>query len=60
MSVNWETIERMKQQLRESKDLGMPVKSDLYAHFVEVFNRILMHHQKDGFEKFEEISAVVK
>lgn len=33
---------------------------DLYTHLTEVFNRILMHHADDAFDKFEEISALVK
>ena len=60
MSVNWEQVERMKHQLKQQKNLGMPVKSDLYSHLIEVVNRILMHHKDDGYEKFEEISALVK
>jgi radial spoke head protein 4A len=36
------------------------VPQDLYTHLTEVFNRILLHHSKDAFEKFEEISALVK
>lgn len=38
----------------------MPIKADLYSHLTEVFNRIMLHHPDDGFEKFEEISALVK
>ena len=33
---------------------------DLYSHLTEVFNRILLHHTDDAFDKFEEISALVK
>ena len=33
---------------------------DLYTHLTEVFNRILLHHSDDAYDKFEEISALVK
>ena len=33
---------------------------DLYTHLTEVFNRILMHHADDAYDRFEEISALVK
>lgn len=33
---------------------------DLYTHLTEVFNRILLHHSEDAYDKFEEISALVK
>ena len=33
---------------------------DLYTHLTEVFNRILLHHSGDAYDKFEEISALVK
>jgi len=42
------------------KDLGTPIKADLYTHLTEVFNRIMLHHPNDAFEKFEEISGLVK
>ena len=38
----------------------MPISTDLYSHLTEVFNRIMLHHPDDGYEKFEEISALVK
>ena len=60
MSVNAETLERIKTQLRESVDIGNHVPQDLYSHLTEVFNRILLHHPYDAYDKFEEISALVK
>jgi hypothetical protein len=60
MSVTLETLERLKQQLKEARDQGSSVKLDLYTHLTEVFNRIMMHHPYDAFEKFEEISHLVK
>jgi len=40
--------------------LGTPIKADLYTHLTEVFNRIMLHHPHDAFDKFEEISGLVK
>ena len=60
MSVNEATLDRIRAQLREAKDIGGNVPQDLYTHLTEVFNRILLHHSKDAFEKFEEISGLVK
>ena len=60
MSVSLETLERIKQQLKEARDCGSAVKLDLYTHLTEVFNRIMQHHQYDAFDKFEEISHLVK
>ena len=31
-----------------------------YTHLTEVFNRIMMHHPYDAFDKFEEISHLIK
>ncbi len=60
MSVTLDTLERIKQQLKESRDCGSGVPLDLYTHLTEVFNRIMLHHQSDAFDKFEEISHLVK
>ena len=60
MSVNEATLDRIRAQLREAKDIGGNVPQDLYTHLTEVFNRILLHHSGDAFEKFEEISGLVK
>jgi len=46
--------------LRQERDLGQSVRSDLYSHLTEVFTRIIQHHPFDAFEKFEEISNLVK
>ena len=32
----------------------------VYSHLTEVFTRIMQHHPYDGFDKFEEISHLVK
>ena len=60
MSVSIDTLDQMKQQLRAVKDLGTPIEHDLFTHLTEVFNRILMHHPHDAYDKFEDISALVK
>ena len=63
MSVSVETDEKLASilgQLKQQKDLGNHVKNDLYGHLTEVFSRIMQYHPYDGFEKFEEISIIVK
>jgi len=60
MSVTLDTLERIKQQLKQAKDNGSTIKQDLYTHLTEVFNRIILHHPYDAFDKFEEISLLVK
>ena len=58
--INDQTLERIRNQLREAQDIGGNVPQDLYSHLTEVFNRILLHHSDDAYDKFEEISALVK
>ena len=60
MSVNEQTLERIRCQLREARDIGGNVPQDLYSHLTEVFNRILLHHSEDAYDKFEEISGLIK
>lgn len=36
------------------------IKLDLYTHLTEIFNRIVQHHKFDAYEKFEEISHLIK
>ena len=60
MSVSEATLERIRAQLREAHEIGGNVPQDLYTHLTEVLNRILMHHTEDAYDKFEEISALVK
>jgi hypothetical protein len=54
------TLDKLKEQLREIKDIGHPIKADLYTHLIEVFNRIMLHHPDDAYNKLEEISGLVK
>jgi hypothetical protein len=44
----------------KSSDPTAEVSKDLYNHLNEVFNRILKYHPYDAFDKFEEISSLVK
>ena len=55
-----ETLERIRSQLREARDIGGSVPQDLYTHLTEVFNRVLVHQGDDAYDRFEEISALVK
>ena len=55
-----QTLDFIRGQLRQERDLDQNVKSDLYSHLTEVFSRIIEHHPYDAFEKFEEISNLVK
>lgn len=32
----------------------------MYSHLTEVFSRIVQYHQYDAYDKFEEISTLVK
>lgn len=60
MSVSLETLERIKKQLKDAKEVGNNVSLDLYTHLTEVFNRIMLHNQQDAYLKFEEISHLIK
>jgi len=53
-------LERIRSSLREARDIGGSVPQDLYTHLTEVFNRVLTHNSDDAYDKFEEISALVK
>ena len=55
-----ETLDRIRSQLREARDIGGAVPQDLYTHLTEVFNRVLQHSSDDAYDRFEEISALVK
>lgn len=50
----------IKSQLRFQSDPSQNVSQDLYDHLNEVFNRIIKYHTFDAFDKFEEISLLVK
>jgi radial spoke head protein 4/6 len=50
------TLETLKRQLRTPGAQN----TDLYSHLNEVFNRIIKFHPYDAFDRFEEISTLVK
>lgn len=56
MSISNETVQKIKQQLQNAQQ----GESDLQNHLTQVLSRIVQYHQKDAYEKFEEISALVK
>lgn len=58
--ITEQTLERIRCSLREARDIGGSVPQDLYTHLTEVFNRVLVHNSDDAYDKFEEISALVK
>jgi len=60
MSVGLNTLERIKEQLKTAKNIGAPAKNDLYTHLTQVFNKIMLHHKEDGFDRLEEISHLLK
>ena len=60
MSISSETLDRIRSQLREATHAGGSFQQDLYSHLTEVFNRIVEFNQGDAYEKFEEISTMVK
>lgn len=59
MSCQLETIEGMKNRLKYQKKIGK-IQLDFYTHMKAIFNRVMLYHKTDSFEKFEEISQLVK
>lgn len=59
MSCQLETIESMKSRLKQSKKLGK-IDLDFYTHLKNIFNRVMLYHKHDSYDKFEEISQLVK
>ena len=53
-------IERIRNHLAEARDLGGNVPHDLQSHLAEVFRKVLNYGSNDAYDKFEEISALVK
>lgn len=53
-------LEDIKNQLRFNPDPTQRVSKDLYNHLNEIFNRIIKYHPYDAYDKFEEISQLVK
>lgn len=44
MSLSVETLDKIREQLRQAKDVGGHAHQDLYSHLTEVFNRVMLHH----------------
>ena len=40
--------------------MGDGIKADMYSHISEVISFIMQYHPNDGFEKFEEVSNIIK
>ena len=59
MSTEVNTFESIKELLQTSQQCGA-IKTDLFTHITEIVNRILTHHKYDGYQKFEEISLLIK
>jgi hypothetical protein len=59
MSTEVDTFESVKANLQNSKKVGA-TKVDLFSHVTEIINRILAHHKYDAYQKFEEISLLIK
>jgi hypothetical protein len=59
MACQLETIETMKNRLKKDQKIGK-VSLDFYTHMKEIFNRVMLYHKHDSYEKFEEISQLVK
>jgi hypothetical protein len=60
MSISSETLDKIRSQLREASNSSGTFQQDLYSHLTEVFNRIVEYNSGDAYEKFEEISTLVK
>ena len=59
MSAEVSTFDSIKSLLRHSKQIGA-IKVDLFTHITEIINRIIAHHKYDAYQKFEEISLLIK
>ena len=53
-------LESIRRRLNAEADLDSNVKSDLQSHLTEVFARIIQYHPFDAYDRFEEISGLVK
>ena len=60
VAADKDQLNKIMMKLKAEKDLGDHVKADLQSHLTEVFSRIMQYHPYDAFEKFEEISILVK
>ena len=59
MACQLETIELMKNRLKVDSKVGK-VTLDFYTFMKEIFNRVMLYHKYDSFDKLEEISQLIK
>lgn len=53
-------LQQLKAQLKQSQNSNECIREDLYTHMCELFNRIIQFHPHDAFDRFEEISILIK
>lgn len=53
-------LSQLKAQLKQSQSGSQCIREDLYTHMTELFNRIIQFHPHDAFDRFEEISILIK
>ena len=59
MTTELNTFIGIKSLIQRSKQIGA-IKVDLFSHITEVVNRIIASHKYDAYQKFEEISMLIK
>ena len=59
MACQLETIEFMKNKLKTESKAGK-VTLDFYSLMKQIFNRVMLYHKHDSFERLEEISQLIK
>lgn len=59
MSKEGDTFSGVKSLLQKSKQVGA-IKVDLFTHITEIVNRIISSHKYDAYQKFEEVSMLIK
>jgi len=59
MSTELDTFIGVKSLLQKTKKSGA-IKVDLFSHITEIVNRIISNHKYDAYQKFEEISILIK
>ena len=60
MSVESSNLAEIRKELSKAKNLGTPINDNLYCHLSEGFNRIMLQHPNDCYDRFETISMLVK
>lgn len=54
------TLNTIQSQLRDAQSNGGSSQATLYSHLTEVFNRCIQNHPTDAFDKFEDVSGLIK